>query len=200
MKSRNWIVRGACLAIVVSLATALPALAQTPAVPVAAAQQERPLKIAVIDGNRVLEESNIGAQVSQDARAAAASWDVRIGEKQTEIDTLVAQAQQQQLTLTAVAMNRMQQQIEQLNVDMQRLRDDAERAMARLGEEAQVRINDVLIPAVEELANSEGFDLILDTRIQGILYFADAIDATDRYIAMVNANVPVPAPQQDSRR
>lgn len=200
MKSRNWIVRGACLAIVVSLATALPALAQTPAVPVAAAQQERPLKIAVIDGNRVLEESNIGAQVSQDARAAAASWDVRIGEKQTEIDTLVAQAQQQQLTLTADAMNRMQQQIEQLNVDMQRLRDDAERAMARLGEEAQVRINDVLIPAVEELANSEGFDLILDTRIQGILYFADAIDATDRYIAMVNANVPVPAPQQDSRR
>jgi outer membrane protein len=191
-------VRGACLAIVFSLATALPALAQTPAVPGAAAQQAQTLKIAVIDGDRVLEESNIGAQVSQDARAAAASWDVRIGEKQTEIDTLVAQAQQQQLTLTADAMGRMQQRIEQLNVDLQRLRDDAQRAMNRLGEEAQVRINAVLIPAVEQLANAEGFDLILDTRIQGILYFADAIDATDRYIAMVNANVP--APQQESRR
>lgn len=193
-------VRGACLAIVFSLGTALPALAQTPAVPGATAQQVRPLKIAVIDGSRVLEESNIGAQVSEDARAAAASWDVRIGEKQTEIDTLVAQAQQQQLTLTEDAMGRMQRRIEQLNVDMQRLRDDAQRAMDRLGEEAQVRINAVLIPAVEQLANAEGFDLILDTRIQGILYFADAIDATDRYIAMVNANVPAPEPQQDSHQ
>ena len=202
MKARISIVRGACLAIVLSVGTALPALAQTPALPGAPAQQAQPLKIAVIDGERVLVESNIGAQVSQDARAAAASWDVRIGEKQTEIDTLVAQAQQQQLTLTADAMGRMQQQIEQLNVDLQRLRDDAQRAMNRLGEEAQDRINAVLIPAVEQLANAEGFDLILDTRIQGILYFADAIDATDRYIAMVNANVPVPvpAPEQDSRR
>ena len=202
MRARISIVRGACLAIVFSVGTALPALAQTPALPGAPAQQAQPLKIAVIDGERVLVESNIGAQVSQDARAAAASWDVRIGEKQTDIDTLVAQAQQQQLTLTADAMGRMQQEIEQLNVDLQRLRDDAQRAMNRLGEEAQDRINAVLIPAVEQLANAEGFDLILDTRIQGILYFADAIDATDRYIAMVNANVPVPvpAPEQDSRR
>ena len=196
MKARDWMVRGACLAVVFSLGTALPAQAQAPAVSGATASPAQPLKIAVIDGERVLAESNIGAQVSQDARAAAASWDVRIGDKQTEIDTLVAQAQQQQLTLTADAMGRMQLQIEQLNVDLERLRDDAQRAMNRLGEEAQVRINAVLIPAVEQLANAEGFDLILDTRIQGILYFADAIDATDRYIAMVNGNVPVP----DARR
>lgn len=196
MKARDWMVRGACLAVVFSLGTALPAQAQAPAVSGATASPAQPLKIAVIDGERVLVESNIGAQVSQDARAAAASWDVRIGDKQTQIDTLVAQAQQQQLTLTADAMGRMQLQIEQLNVDLERLRDDAQRAMNRLGEEAQVRINAVLIPAVEQLANAEGFDLILDTRIQGILYFADAIDATDRYIAMVNGNVPVP----DARR
>ncbi len=196
MKARDWMVRGACLAVVFSLGTALPAQAQAPAVSGATASPAQPLKIAVIDGERVLVESNIGAQVSQDARAAAASWDVRIGDKQTEIDTLVAQAQQQQLTLTADAMGRMQQQIEQLNVDLERLRDDAQRAMNRLGAEAQDRINAVLIPAVEQLANAEGFDLILDTRIQGILYFADAIDATDRYIAMVNGNVPVP----DARR
>lgn len=196
MKARDWMVRGACLAVVFSLGTALPAQAQAPAVSGATASPAQPLKIAVIDGERVLVESNIGIQVSQDARAAAASWDVRIGDKQTQIDTLVAQAQQQQLTLTADAMGRMQLQIEQLNVDLERLRDDAQRAMNRLGEEAQVRINAVLIPAVEQLANAEGFDLILDTRIQGILYFADAIDATDRYIALVNGNVPVP----DARR
>ena len=189
MMARDRIVRGLGLAVVLSLATALPVAAQAPAaqMPAAVGQEGRPLKIAVIDGNRVLAESNIGAQVSQEAQAAAAQWDTRIREKQTEIDTLVAQAQEQRLTLTEDALERLQQQIEQLNVDLERLRDDAQRAMNLMGEDAQTRINDVLIPAVERLATSEGFDLILDTRIQGILFFADAIDATDRYIALVNA-------------
>jgi len=188
MMARDRIVRGLGLAVVVSLATALPVAAQAPAAqtPTAVGQEGRPLKIAVIDGNRVLAESNIGAQVSQEAQAAAAQWDTRIRNKQTEIDTLVAQAQEQRLTLTEDALGRLQQQIEQLNVDLERLRDDAQRAMNLMGEDAQTRINDVLIPAVERLATSEGFDLILDTRIQGILFFADAIDATDRYIALVN--------------
>ena len=192
MNARNWIVRGVCLAIICSVGMALPVAAQAPAAAGASAPQA--LKIAVIDGNRVLAESNVGALVQQQAQDAAAEWDTRIRDKQTEVDTLVAQAQQQQLTLTEDAMARIQQTIEQLNVDMERLRDDATRAMNRLGEEAQDSINAVLIPAVELLAASEGYDLILDTRIQGILYFADAIDATDRYIEMVNAN-PVPAPQ-----
>jgi outer membrane protein len=191
MMATDRIVRGLGVAVVLSLLTALPVAAQTPGAqpPMAVGQEGRPLKIAVINGERVLAESNIGAQVSQEAQAAAAQWDTRIRDKQTEIDTLVAQGQEQRLTLTDEALGRIQQQIEQLNVDLQRLRDDAQRAMNLLGEEAQVRINSVLIPAVERLATEEGFDLILDTRIQGILFFADAIDATDRYIAMVNSNI-----------
>jgi len=196
MKVRDCILRGAVLAIVLSAGLALPAMAQTPG---AAAPQAGPLKVAVINGDRVLAESNIGSRVSADAQAAAADWDNRIRAKQTELDTLVAQAQEQRLTLTEDALARIQSSIEQLNVDMQRLRDDAQRAMNRMAEEAQTRINAVLIPAVELLANAEGYDLILDTRIQGILYFADAIDATDRYIALVNASGGQ-APQPDSQR
>ena len=62
-------------------------------------------------------------------------------------------------------------------------------------QDAQDRINARLIPAVETLANEAGYDLILDTRMQGILYFADAIDATDRYIAIVNAADEAPNQQ-----
>ncbi len=194
MMARDRFVRGLGIAVAVSLLGALPAAAQAPATqapgaqtPMAVGQEGRPLKIAVINGERVLAESNIGALVSQQAQEAAADWDRQIAEKQAEIDTLVAQGQEQRLTLTDEALARIQQDIEQKNVELQRLRDDAQRAMNRLGAEAQDRINAVLIPAVERLANEEGFDLILDTRIQGILFFADAIDATDRYIAMVNA-------------
>ncbi len=207
MKARDWIVRGMALAMVLSVGVTLPAYAQQAPVPgqqpAAAAQlpaagQMDGLKIAVINGDRVLLESNIGILVQQEAQAAAIDWDNRIGQKQGELDTLVAQAQEQRLTLTDEALGRMQTLIGQLQIDLQRLRDDANRFLTRMSEEAQVRINNILIPAVERLANDEGYDLILDTRIAGILYFADAIDATDRYIALVNAD-NLPAQQGDQR-
>lgn len=189
MKATYWIMRGACLAIILNLGLALPALAQTP---VATNQDGRPLKIAVINGDRALAESNIGTQVSQEGQAFASDWETRIRDKQAEIDTLVARAQEQRLTLTDEALARIQTDIEQLNVELQRLRDDYQRALNRFGAQAQERINAVLIPAVEQLASAEGYDLILDTRIEGILYFADVIDATDQFITMVNAQTPVP--------
>lgn len=192
MKATNWLLRAACIAPLVSLGLALPATAQT--TPGAAPQ--RPLKVAVINGDRALAESNIGSQVQAQAQQAATDWDNRIRDKQTELDTLMAQAQEQRLTLTEEALARIQSQIEQIQVDLQRLRDDAQRAMNRMAEDAQNRINAVLIPAVEQLATQQGYDLILDTRIQGILYFADAIDATDQFIAMVNAQYPVPQQEQ----
>lgn len=207
MKARDWIVRGLALATILSVGVTYPAYAQQAGVPgqqpaapsqLPAVGQTTGLKIAVINGDRVLLESNIGILVQQETQAAMADWDDRVVQKQGELDTLVAQAQAQRLTLTAVALGRMQSLIEQLEVDLQRLRDDARRALNRMAEEAQTRINNVLIPAVERLANEEGYDLILDTRIAGILYFADAIDATDRYIALVNANNP--PPQQDNPR
>ena len=188
MKSMNWIVRGLALAIVLNAGVALPAHAQLAAGP----------KIAVINGDRVLMESSIGIQVQQETQTAATDWDNRIRAKQAEIEALLAQAEQQQLTLTQEAMARIQSNVEQSQVDLQRLQDDAQRALNRMAEQAQTRINERLVPAVEQLAAEAGYDLILDTRMQGILYFSSAIDVTDRYIDLVNAN-DLP-PQQESYR
>jgi outer membrane protein len=194
MKARDWIVRGVALVVVLVIGVTLPPYAYAQQVGEAGIDRDLTqgplagLKVAVIDGDRVIQESNIGIQVQQETQMAIEGWETRVLGKQAELDTLMAQAQNQQLTLTNEAMTRVQNTIEQLQVDLQRLQDDAQRALNRLAEQAQARINERLIPAVNQLASEAGYDLILDTRMQGILYFASAIDATDRYIALVNAN------------
>jgi Skp family chaperone for outer membrane proteins len=194
MKSFHWIASGVLFAAV--LVVGAPAFAaQDAAAPATqAAEQVRPLKIAVINGPRVLAESNVGKAVQAEGEAANRDWESRIGAKQTELDTLVRQVQEQRLTLTEEALERMNAQAEQIQVDLTRLRDDANRAMNRFATDAQSRVNAQLIPAVERLAAEAGYDLILDTRVEGILYFADAIDATDRFIEMVNAQGGGPPP------
>ena len=171
-----------------------PATGATP-VQLPAADQG-PLKVAVINGEQVLAESNIGRQVQAEAQAADADWQSRLEAKQAEIDALVQQGQEQRLTLNQQALDRLQGQIDQLQLDLQRLVQDRDRARLRLGEQAQLRINQVLIPAVERLAQENGYDLILDTRIQGILYFANRVDVTVRYLELVNGDVPEPQGSQ----
>jgi hypothetical protein len=36
------------------------------------------------------------------------------------------------------------------------------------------------------MAAAGGYDLILDTRVQGLLYFSATLDVTDEFITMVN--------------
>ncbi len=154
------------------------------------AADQGPLKVAVINGDQVLAESNIGRQVQAEAQAADTDWQSRLTAKQAEIDALVQQGQEQRLTLNQQALDRLQGQIDVLQLELQRLVQDRERILLRLAEQAQLRINQVLIPAVERLAQEDGYDLILDTRTQGILYFANRVDVTAHYIELVNAGVP----------
>ncbi len=176
MDKKNWIALGAPLVVAASLVVALPLGAQQVAVP----------KIAVINGERVIEDSEIGKEVFTQAQTAAEEWQARINVKREEVDGMVRQAQEQSITLNADAMARLRAEIEQGQVDLQRLNDDANRALDRLQLEAQDRINAQLIPAVERLAQQDGYDLILDSRITGMLYFSNSIDATDQFIELVN--------------
>jgi outer membrane protein len=179
MKLKTWIALALPLVIVASLAIALPLGAQQVAVP----------KIAVINGDRVIEESNIGQTVSEQAQSRADEWTTRIEAKQTELNNLARQRQEQALTLNEEALIRLDADIEQRNVELNRLRDDANRDLQTLSAQYQGQINAALVPAVERLAAAGGYDLILDTRVQGLLYFSATLDVTDEFIAMVNEGV-----------
>ncbi len=176
MKLKTWIALALPLVIVATLALALPLGAQQASMP----------KIAVINGDRVIEESNIGRTVSEQAQSRADEWTTRIEAKQTELNDLARQRQEQALTLNEEALIRLDADIEQRNVELNRLRDDANRDLQALSAQYQGQINAALVPAVERMAAAGGYDLILDTRVQGLLYFSATLDVTDEFITMVN--------------
>ena len=70
------------------------------------------------------------------------------------------------------------------------MQDDAQRQMERLQIESQQRLNEVLIPVLEQMSVDSGYDLVFDSRMiqtGTMLYFSDRLDVTDDYIARVNA-------------
>jgi Skp family chaperone for outer membrane proteins len=145
---------------------------------------------AFINGDRVLETSVIGQGAREKLEASAGQWTQRINGVTTELDTMQRQRQEQALTLNESALARLNQDIEERTVQLERMNDDARRDLQRLEQQITVDVNSQLGPLVEAFAAERGYDMIFDTaRLQGILYFAPAKDVTEDFLALVNARV-----------
>ncbi|NKB89743.1 MAG: hypothetical protein GKS06_16120 [Acidobacteria bacterium] len=143
---------------------------------------------AFVNGDRVLETSAIGQGARDTLEASATQWTERLTSLQTELDTMSRQRQEQALTLNEAALSRLNQDIEEKQVQLDRMNDDARRDLQRLEQQVTIDVNSQLGPLVERFAADNGYDMIFDTaRLQGILYFAPSKDVTDDFIAVVNA-------------
>lgn len=152
--------------------------------------------VVVINGDRVLEGSNIGRQARERLEAAAAVWEERVDAVNAELSTLTRQRQDQALSLNEAALLRLNQDIEERQVQLQRLNDDARRELARLEQQVTVDVNTRLGPLIDQFASERNLDLILDSaRMQGLLYFKSSRDLTDDFLALVNSVTAAPLQQ-----
>lgn len=183
MKVRSIVLQSALIAVALVVGAAMPLVAQAPAT-----------GIVLVDGERATGETAIGQRVRDRVNAAAEQWQQRLSGLQAELTQLGQQRQQQQLTLSQQALAELTAQIEEKQVELQRLQDDAQRAMARIQGESVEEVNNALIPVLEAMAAERGYQMVFDTRMTqtgGLLYFANALDITDEFIERVNAaNAP----------
>lgn len=165
------------------------ALAALLLTPLAAEAQTATPQIVVINGDRVTAETDIGQQVRARLQAAAEDWQQRIGALQTDLQTQQQQLQAQQLTLSPDALATMTAEIEEKQVQLQRMQDDARRTIERMQASGVEEVNAVLIPALEAMAAENGYEIVLDSRLTqtgGLLFYAESIDVTEEFIARVN--------------
>lgn len=147
------------------------------------AQQQPAVSIAVVDNTRILEESGPGQSAQQQIQAEYEQWQTRVQQAQQELQDLQAQAS----TVTGVEAQSLQQQIEEKQVEIQRLRDDANREFGRLREQVLAELQNVLAPAIEALGQEGGYTVILNSQSQGVLYYDSAVDVTDQLISRLEA-------------
>ena len=153
-------------------------------------QADPGVNLAFINGDRVLTASDIGTAARETLEASAAQWTERITALTTELDTIQRQRQEQALTLNDSALARLNQDIEEKSVQLDRMNDDARRDLERLEQQITLDVNSQLGPLVERFAAERGYDMIFDTaRLQGILYFTPSRDVTDDFMALVNSSV-----------
>jgi outer membrane protein len=164
-------VRAAVMAAIV-MAVALPAAAQT--------------KVAVIDVQRVVTESDPGKEVMQKLRVIS---DAKAQEGQTlqqELAALQDQFNKQRFTVSEMRQAEMSKEIEDKQIAIRRFQDDAQREL----QEAQRRelggLEERILPIINQVGQERGMILIFNKFQSGLVYADQNVDITDTVIQRFN--------------
>lgn len=143
--------------------------------------------VAVIDVQRVVTDSDPGKESLQRLMTLQNEKIEEGRNLQTELTALREQFNKQRLTLSEQKLEEMTGQIEDKTIALQRFEDDAKRSIEEARRTALGRLEQQIMPIINEIGKDRGLTLIFNKfQDSGIIYADDAIDITDEVIRRFN--------------
>jgi Skp family chaperone for outer membrane proteins len=182
--------------LAVLAAPAPPAHGQQPAQPAAA---PKPLKIGVIDPERIVRESVRGKQAIETLNKAR---DERLAEgnkMKQEIADLQKRVNDGRLSLGQDKLQQMSDEIQAKTVALQRFGEDAQQFMARREQEVMEPIEGQILRVINQVGAEQGFTLIFKKFESGLVFADQSVDLTQTVIQRFDAAPAAAAPAAAAR-
>lgn len=147
-------------------------------------------KIAVIEVERLLQESGRGQNVVQELTRLRDEKQAELQSQQDQLAALQKQYTDGRLTLADERLAEMEKQIEDMTIALQRAQDEANREMQRMQGERFGEIEQAILPIIAQVGREFGYTAIFNKFQGGLLYAADAADITNLILERYNAAHP----------
>ena len=157
-------------------AIALPGLAQTSA----------PTRVAVINVQRVLLESNQGMAAREKLERVAVQKQERAQAMRTELENLEKEISTKRLSLTPEKLEEMTKSYDEKKIALQRFAQDADRELKAEEQKTLMDLERSIRPVIDQLGKEMGFALIFNKLEAGLVYASDAVEITDTVIKRYN--------------
>jgi len=159
----------------------------------AMAQSSAPQRVAVIDVNKVLQNSAAGKiayehlkKLQDDKMARAQKMDDEIRALDTDINT-------KKISISPEKLDQMQKDLSDKKIAMQRYAQDADRELGEARDKALGELNAKIMPVVDQVGKDMGIAAIFNKFESGLIYASEAIDITDVVIKKFNETNGGPA-------
>jgi len=166
-------------------ALAIPALAQNSA----------PMRVAVIDVNKVLSSSAAGKAAAAKLKQVQEEKMARAQKMDEEIKTLDNDINTKKISLSEEKLADMAKQLSDKKIAMQRFAQDADRELGEARDRVMAELNQKIMPVVDQIGKEMGLAVIFNKFESGLIYASDAIDITDVVIKRFNDAQGAPAAQ-----
>jgi outer membrane protein len=144
-------------------------------------------KIAVIDVARIMTESKRGQKV-------VAELEKLQGDKRTQLEAmnegiveLRNRIQEGRLSLAEDALEKLQAELQEKGVQLERAREDAERQLQTMQQTDIKKVENDVMPIIEEVGRELGYSLIFNKFQSGLVFAGDGVDITDEILARFDA-------------
>ena len=154
------------------------------------AQETPPLRVAVIDVGRLLEESDAGKAALQELRSLQESKQAEAQAIQDEIAALRGQINEGRLSLAEERLAQLQQQLEDKMIEGRRFQDDFARELQQRQEQMFESVQAQVMPIINAVGQERGIDLIFNKYESGLVFAMDRVDITESILERFNAASP----------
>ena len=146
------------------------------------------VKVGIVNSQDVLEKSSEGKKIIARLTESDKQNSATIAKLDDEIRTLQTKLNTQRITMTDEAVMSMSAELDRKNTDRKRKAEDAYSSINELQQRLFKRLQDELIPLVEQLGKEKGMDVIFDLAKSGAVYWSPAIDYTVEVIKRYDAS------------
>lgn len=169
------------LLLLVSLGLTAPTLV------FAQAQSNVPTRVAVVDVQKVITESNAGKAAFEKLKGVQESRMAQAKQMDEEVRKLDTDLNNRRASLSETKQAELQQQIADKRIRLQRFAQDAEQEIGQLRDRELQALELKIKPVIDALAKDLGLAAIFNKFESGLIYADDRIDITDQVIARFNA-------------
>ena len=143
-------------------------------------------RYAYVDLARIAAESTEGRAANQRLQMLVQQKQQELSGRQQVLQTRQQQLQQNASVMSPEAQLAEQQEIQRLDLELQRLSQDAEAEVAQLDQQLQLQFQNSLIPAINQVATSRRLHFVFNAQA-GIFAWADpALDISVDVIQELN--------------
>jgi outer membrane protein len=144
------------------------------------------VKVAVIDVQRVVTESDPGKEVMQSLRTLSDAKAQEGQALQQELATLQDQFNKQRFTVSEARQAEMSKAIEDQQIAIRRFQDDAQRELQDAQRRELGGLEERILPIINQVGREQGLTLIFNKFQSGLVYADETVDITDSVIQRFN--------------
>jgi outer membrane protein len=161
------------LAAVLALAVSMPLAAQA---------QTQQLKIAVIDTEQILLNSQAGKAALDRLKSLRAEKEEQGKQMQSELEALRDRLNEGRLSLAEDRIREMEKELEDKAIALRRFQDDANRELNKERDSLLAQVDQKVMPIINQFGQEEGYDLIFRKFESGLIFADEKADITAEVI------------------
>jgi outer membrane protein len=145
------------------------------------------LRIAVVDMDKVMAESNLGKSEQASIDKLKGDRTALINAKQKELDAMEEQIRNASLSWSDEKREEQSRQFENKRVDLRRLNEDATRDVQAEFSRSMTKLQKAALGITGAIGREKGYTLIFEKNTVPVLYASDSVEITDEVIRRLNS-------------